>query len=916
MSAESKSKISCVARSVMTLLAFLMMTGATHAEPYAVYSNDNHTLYFTQRNGMGTSLSAGGLFTPEDGANALRPTWWYQLESLGGEEPYWEGRTDLGEVTRVIFEPSFADVKPTKLRRWFNGFSGMTSIEGLENLDTSDVTDMAMLFSGCSSLSSINLLFFNTSKVTTMNSMFQGCSSLTTLDISSFNTKEVNAMTGMFASCGELVSIYISQLWNISNVISSGAMFGWCRKIVGQDGTTYSGSITDKRKAHAGEGGYMRMVKMHTAAVYCASTRTLYFTSIYRVPSDNYYIPENTSTRLPITAFWSDTDVTATGTYPAWYGNTTMKDNVTTVVFEPSFRSQKPTSTCRWFADFRQLSSVRGIGNLDTSEVTTMLAMFYGCPMLTTLDLSGFDVGKVADLSSLFSGCTGLTTLDLTHFNTGSLTETTYMFKGCSNLVSVFIGNKWNLSRVSVPASTQMFYGCTSIVGQDGTTYDDNAINKTKAHAGTGGYLRIHVPSLTLHGNSDNTSLIAEAAASDNYYDVAFSDYSLLLDGAWNTLCLPFSLNSLAGTPLEGFTVKELDTSTAYDGHKTGYDNGTLYLNFKDATGIKAGTPYLVKRLELTENGAVPANTATDGSAGWTTMVSCGYANLTDGNKSSYWWPSFSSGSAFCEFHTATPVNITHYQLTTGNQKVSQDPRVWTLQARQNESDPWITIDSRDADVNVGDALPSKRTEPVLYTLQEPGTYQYFRFEVTRNGGAGNLCISDLSLKNLVAATATDPTFKCVAVTSAAPAAVSSSDGKVSFTGTYRPVGLDANDRANLYMGNGDALCFPTEGKTVNAFRAWFHLDSPTSRLGDVNGDRSIDVTDVTLLVRLILTSDDEGLVTANADINGDGAVSVTDVTALVNLILNGSTFNMFVSGVDGITFSNGGSEPARMRKH
>ena len=78
-------------------------------------------------------------------------------------------------------------------------------------------------------------------------------------------------------------------------------------------------------------------------------------------------------------------------------------------------------------------------------------------------------------------------------------------------------------------------------------------------------------------------------------YTVTLKGRTLYLDGAWNTLCLPFSLNSLTGTPLEGFTVKELDTATEYNGHKSGYDKGTLYLNFKDATGITAGKPYIVR---------------------------------------------------------------------------------------------------------------------------------------------------------------------------------------------------------------------------------------------------------------------------------------------------------------------------------
>ena len=53
---------------------------------------------------------------------------------------------------------------------------------------------------------------------------------------------------------------------------------------------------------------------------------------------------------------------------------------------------------------------------------------------------------------------------------------------------------------------------------------------------------------------------------------------------------------------------------------------------------------------------------------------------------------------------------------------------------------------------------------------------------------------------------------------------------------------------------------------------------------GDVNGDGSVNVSDVTTLVNMIL-----GVIPQNqtaGDINGDGSVNVTDVTALVNLLL------------------------------
>lgn len=77
--------------------------------------------------------------------------------------------------------------------------------------------------------------------------------------------------------------------------------------------------------------------------------------------------------------------------------------------------------------------------------------------------------------------------------------------------------------------------------------------------------------------------------------DITLSGRTLYKDGAWNTLCLPFSLTAeqiAAHADFAGATLMELDT----DG-KNGFDatDGTLYLSFKTATAIAAGVPYIVK---------------------------------------------------------------------------------------------------------------------------------------------------------------------------------------------------------------------------------------------------------------------------------------------------------------------------------
>jgi surface protein len=55
------------------------------------------------------------------------------------------------------------------------------------------------MFSGCSSLTELNLDNFNTQSVTSINGMFLNCSSLTYLNLYSFNTDRVRCLCQMFS---------------------------------------------------------------------------------------------------------------------------------------------------------------------------------------------------------------------------------------------------------------------------------------------------------------------------------------------------------------------------------------------------------------------------------------------------------------------------------------------------------------------------------------------------------------------------------------------------------------------------------------------------------------------------------------------------------------------------------------------
>ena len=143
----------------------------------------------------------------------------------GGATPTW--LVNKANVTKVVFDPAFANARPTKCNEWFQGCEKLTSIEGIEYLNTSQVTDMHNMFYNCFNLQTTDFSGFDTRKVKDMSNMFYNCGSLKSLDISNFNTSEVTDMRHMFYHCIGLKSLDLSH-FNTSKVSNMISMFELC----------------------------------------------------------------------------------------------------------------------------------------------------------------------------------------------------------------------------------------------------------------------------------------------------------------------------------------------------------------------------------------------------------------------------------------------------------------------------------------------------------------------------------------------------------------------------------------------------------------------------------------------------------------------------------------------------------------
>ena len=238
----------------------------------------------------------------------------------------------------------------------------------------------------------------------------------------------------------------------------------------------------------------------------------------------------------------------------------------------------------------------------------------------------------------------------------------------------------------------------------------------------------VSATAITLLDNADNATAISNAVGVLS--DVTLSGRTLYKDDKWNTICLPFDTD-LTGD-LADATLKELDTTGSYGGHTTGLADKTLYLNFKDATTLRAGVPYLIKWAAgtgitdpkftgITVSGSAPAAvTSTDGKV---TLQGC-YSPLAVTGKdqsllflstdNKLYWPgsamTIGAFRAYFRLNTTDPVR--QFVLNFGDEATaindiaygsyeSYNSQLSTLNSQLSE---WHSLDGRRLD-----AAPTKK---------------------------------------------------------------------------------------------------------------------------------------------------------------------------------------------------------------
>ena len=199
--------------------------GGFHA--YAEFNNATGTLTFSR----GLSKPAGA-YDLNEGDNT--PEWRRERAPEHNNDDEFVYTGEKINISKVVFDASFANARPTSCYEWFDMCTSLTEIEGIENLNTEKVTNMGSMFSGCYDLTQLDLSNFDTQNVENMSDMFVSCMNLKSLNVSNFDTQKVTDMNDMFYNCNSLTSLDVSN-FNTQNVENMSYMFSSCSDLTSLD---------------------------------------------------------------------------------------------------------------------------------------------------------------------------------------------------------------------------------------------------------------------------------------------------------------------------------------------------------------------------------------------------------------------------------------------------------------------------------------------------------------------------------------------------------------------------------------------------------------------------------------------------------------------------------------------------------
>ena len=475
--------------------------------PWSAYTNQITQIVFTGPITAGASLS--GLFGQLVYVTTIEGLEQFDTRHVTNMSAMFAGASAL-----TYLDVSNWDTRHvTNMSAMFAGASALTYLD-VSNWKTRHVTNMSAMFANAyldtaSALTYLDVSNWDIRRVTNMDWMFTNTSALTHLDLSSWDTRHVTTMRNMFIGMTNLRVLTLGQQFNFRGnpqlpavpdneaftghwqnvgtgtqnnptgefVFTSAELmanfngttmadtFVWQRHETKTDvcPTIASGQFANQAGDHGLAGATWRLCENGTLEVDEGFIN--WTTTISPLQAYHDLINEVRTGFINWDAMnWNSpwlayrdlvTDIVFTGPITAGSslnGLFSYLSYVTTIEGLEQFDTSQVTDMQWLFLNTNALTHL-DLSSWDTSNVTNMFAMFADAQNLTYLDVSSWDTGNVTNMSAMFNNANSLPHLDLTNWDTGRVTNMSAMFTSASGLTHLDLSN-WDTSRVTLMAST------------------------------------------------------------------------------------------------------------------------------------------------------------------------------------------------------------------------------------------------------------------------------------------------------------------------------------------------------------------------------------------------------------------------------------------------------------------------------
>ena len=409
----------------------------------AIWTSDNTTLTFY----YGRPMKQGDTFNGKTVTQVWSGTDVTATPVIDEKTPW----TDVvsAKVTTVVFDKSFAEVRPKSLACWFAYDVGLTSIEDIAYLNTSEATTMYGMFGFCMKLSTIDVTHFDTGNVEDMSRMFWYDAQLTALDVSQFNTSKVTSFLSMFTGLTALKELNVSG-FNTGNAVDMAGMFHNCKSLTSLDVSRFNTA---------------KVTSMANMFEGCENLTSIFASNFDtgNVTQFDYMFSNCSSCSVIDVSKFNTANATS---FASMFSDCTNLQEVDI----SGFKTSSATRMDYMFLNCKNLTKVTNSTNVydnlhfDGTNLTNIGHMFEGCSSYKqSLNLYITPSTKLSSMNSVFKGC-GINWIVL-FFDTSNVTDVRSLFQDCQNLLSVTVTDKFSMEKVKT-YNTNVFTGAGTSVNQ------------------------------------------------------------------------------------------------------------------------------------------------------------------------------------------------------------------------------------------------------------------------------------------------------------------------------------------------------------------------------------------------------------------------------------------------------------------